>query len=120
MRVLADLQVSKAAGILGFSAIVCALAAFLLERVDPAHASAEFSFALGAALALLGSFCTLGALWSTAPSFDAFSTASKESDWLAELHRRRAWLCNVAVLLVGLAGCALFVGAFERWRLTAA
>jgi len=116
LRVATDLQVSKASGILSFSAILCALAIFLLQKPPDGAALADLLFASSAFFAASGSTLMLRTLWSSAPEEDEFKTAGNEAEWLLRLHHLRAVLSNCAVVLVGLAGIALFLGALLRWQ----
>lgn len=109
LRTATDLQVTKASGLLAFTAIICALATFLYDKLDPSAWAQSFCIASGL-VALLASAFTLRSLWSSAPTAAQFSSAESEADWLTSLLFTRALLINRAVALSAAAAAFIFVG----------
>lgn len=119
LRTATDLQVSKGAGLLAFTAIIAATAGIALDKVL-LNPLALWLCLASAGAALLASLMALFVVWSSAPSKEQFATAASESHWLTTLLVARAWKSNLAVALGVLATLLLAGAGLARLLIAAA
>lgn len=107
----ADLQISKASGLVTYCALLLAIAAILLPNTAPGLQHDSLVTVLF--VSLVGSAVTLCAIWFKWPKQDSeLETPEQEYTWLLDLLVRRAGLINGAVLLSGIATAAMLVSMF--------
>src|ERR1051326_416385 len=120
-RSAVDLQVTKAAALRTYCALLATIAGLLIQQVGT-----DYKFeVLGClfvtiTLALFGALVTISTSWTTWPPSDGFSDDTGECGWLLKLLGGRGWRVNIAVIATFVATIlltiALWLVVLDRYR----